>query len=154
MAAGNGTSDLSMVGMSRPNPLADPEFAKLVAEAFVDGLSRQQMCDTFGVKDRDTITRWRRDARVKAIASKLIEDRVLQVTRKVDGEISARLENAGNLTVKELIDIRREFLGGQFRKQVEGADAETVAEAMDVLENTPNFMDELERVFQSDSKRD
>jgi hypothetical protein len=52
----------------------------------------------FGVKDRDTITRWRRDPRVKAIALKIIEDRVLQVTRKVDGVIAERLENAENMT--------------------------------------------------------
>src|SRR5881392_3522777 len=98
--------------MARPNPLADPAFAKAVAEMFAAGASRQDMCDAFGVKDKDTITRWRRDPRVKSYALKIIEDRILQVTRKVDGVIAERLEHAHEMTVQELILIRKEFLGG------------------------------------------
>lgn len=133
--------------MARPNPLADPEFAQRVAEAFVAGLSRQQMCDLFEVRDRDTITRWRRDARVKAIAMKLIEDRVLQVTRKVDAVIAERLENAAEMTTKELLAIRSEFLGGALRAQTEKADDETVNEAMTWLDEHPKEAAELERIL-------
>lgn len=133
--------------MSRPNPLADPAFAKKVAEAFVAGLSRQEIADLFKVKDLDTITRWRRDARVKAIAFKLIEDRVLQVTRRVDATIAARLESAENLTTKELLEIRKEYLGGKLREQHEKADDETVHDAMDFLTNNPDAAAELERIM-------
>lgn len=114
---------------------------------FAAGASRQDMCDAFGVKDKDTITRWRRDARVKAIALKLIEDRVLQVTRKVDGVIAARLEDAENMTVQELLAIRKEFLGGALRAQTEKADEETIQEAQAFLEENPNAMDELEDIL-------
>jgi transcriptional regulator with XRE-family HTH domain len=133
--------------MARPNPLADPDFAKDVAEMFAAGCSRQEMCDAFGVKDKDTITRWRRDARVKALALKIIEDRVLQVTRKVDGVIAARLEDAENMTVQELLAIRKEFLGGALRAQTEKADEETIQEAQEFLESNPNAMDELEDIL-------
>jgi hypothetical protein len=133
--------------MARPNPLADPEFARDVAEAFVAGLSRQEMCDMFGVKDRDTITRWRRDARVKAFAMKLIEDRVLQVTRRVDAVIAERLENAGDMTTKELLEIRKEFLGGALRQQHEKADDDTIHDAMDWLTENPEEAEKLQEIL-------
>jgi transposase len=122
--------------MARPNPLADPEFAKLVAEAFADGMSRNEMCEMFGVKDPDTITRWRRDPRVQGYALKLIQDRVLQVTRKVDGKIAALLERE-DLTVMELLAIRKEFAGGKLREQMEKADELTHQRGSDVARREP-----------------
>ena len=136
--------------MGRPNPLADPDFAKAVAEAFAAGCSRPEMCDMFGVKDKDTITRWRRDPRVKAYALKIIEDRVLQVTRKVDGVIAERLEHANEMTVQELIMIRKEFLGGALRAQTEKADEETVQEAMSFLEKNPDAMEQLDAIMRGE----
>ncbi len=133
----------------RPNPLADPVFATAVAEAFAAGLSRKNMCELFGVKDVDTITRWRRDARVKAIALKIIEDRVLMVTRKVDGVIAERLEHASDMTITELLAIRKEFLGGALRAQTEKADEATVAEAQNWLEANPAAADQLEELLRT-----
>lgn len=136
--------------MARPNPLADPEFAKQVAELFASGASRQDMCDILGVKDRDTITRWRRDPRVKSYALKIIEDRILQVTRKVDGVIAERLEHAEEMTVQELIMIRKEFLGGALRAQTEKADEATIAEGQDWLEKNPAAADQLDRMLRGE----
>lgn len=133
--------------MPRPNPLADPAFAKEVAEAFVGGLSRREMADIFGVRDLDTITRWRRDPRVKAHALKLIEDRILQVTRRVDAVISQRLEEAENMSIQELVLIRKEFLGGALRQQTEKADSDTINEAQAWLESNPEAADQLERIL-------
>jgi hypothetical protein len=133
--------------MPRPNPLADPEYARQVAEAFASGASRADMCDLFGVKDPDTITRWRRDPRVKAYALKIIEDRVLQVTRKVDGVIAARLEQAEDMTVQELIMIRKEFLGGALRAQTEKADEATISEMQEFLESNPDAMEHIDELL-------
>ena len=133
--------------MAKYNALSDPEFAKEVAEAFVAGLNRQEMCDMFGVKDRDTITRWRRDARVKAFALKLIEDRVYQVTRRVDAIIAQRLEEAEKLTITELVMLRKEFLGGDLRRQTEKVDADTINEGAQWLEDNPDAADRLERIL-------
>ncbi len=137
--------------MARPNPLANPEFAKSVAEGFVDGLSRKEMCDLFGVKDLATITRWRRDPRVKAIALRLIEDRVLQVTRKVDAVIAQRLEQAENMTTKELLEVRKEFLGGALRSQHEKADDETINETMTWLDENPEAAEMLAKIMAGDA---
>jgi hypothetical protein len=109
------------------------------------------MCDMFGVKDPDTITRWRRDPRVKAYALKIIEDRVLQVTRKVDGIIAARLEQAKDMTIMELLAVRKEFLGGALRSQMEKADEATVAEAQNWLESNPEAADQLEALLRTGS---
>ena len=107
------------------------------------------MCEMFGVKDPDTITRWRRDPRVKGHALKIIEDRILQVTRKVDGVIASRLEDADNMTITELLAIRKEFLGGALRAQTEKADEETVAEAQSWLENNPEAADQLTELLRT-----
>lgn len=136
--------------MARPNPLSNPDFAKRVAEAFAGGASRSDMCEMFGVKDPDTITRWRRDPRVKSYALKLIEDRVLQVTRKVDGVIAERLSRASEMSVQELLAIRKEFLGGALRAQTEKADEQTVAEAQEWLEANPEKAEALERLLKGE----
>lgn len=122
----------------RPSPISDPVFAKKVAEAFSSGLSRAQMCDLFGVKDHDTITRWRRDPRIKSHLFKLIEDRVLEITRKVDAKLAQVLHSDQELTVQELLAIRKEFLGGALRAQTENAvDDQTIGEASGWLEANP-----------------
>jgi hypothetical protein len=126
--------------MARPSFLDEPENAKKVAEAFVDGLTREKMCEAFGVKDKYTITRWRRDPRVKSHMHRLIEDRVLSVANKVDAQIAQRLQNPDSLSVKDLLDIRREYLGGKHRENIEGkADDATMAEAMEKM-NDPKFV--------------
>lgn len=137
--------------MPRPNPLADPDFAGNVAQAFVDGNSREQMCEMFGVRDPHTITRWRRDPRVKALCMKLIEDRVLAVTRKVDASIQKRLLKPGDLTVTELLNIRKEFLGGALRAQTEKADEDTINEAQQWLENNPDMAANLDEMIRTGS---
>lgn len=131
----------------RPNPLNDPEFAQKVAEMFAAGASRKDMCEAFNVRDPMTVSRWRRDPRVKVHAMKIIEDRVLQVTRKVDGVIAARLDKAEEMTVTELLAIRKEFLGGSLRARTENVDGDTINEAQAWLENNPQAAEQLEQLL-------
>lgn len=133
--------------MARPHTLADPEKCKQVAELFTAGCSRQEIADIMGVSDLDTITRWRRDPRVKTIVMKLIEDRVLEVTRKVDAKIAAILQQ-DDLSVKELLAIRKEFLAGSLRAKTENVDEDTISEAMDAIEEGgQDFVDKVEDIF-------
>jgi hypothetical protein len=139
----------------RPNKLSDPAFAQAVAELLADGLTRQQVMDKLEelnlavVKDPQTISRWKRDPRVKGILTKLINERVQEVTRKVDSKIAAILER-DDLTVQELILIRKEYLGGALRAQTEKADQDTVEEAMKAAED-PDFQRKLADLFASKS---
>lgn len=125
-------------GRGRPSALSDPEFQQAVAEAFVGGMTRPEMAEHFNVQ-LSTISRWRRDPRIKARALKLTEDRVLQITRKVDSEIERRLGNAKDMTTRELLETRKEFLGGAFRQQTEGVDDATTQAAMALLEKNPEL---------------
>lgn len=138
-------------GPGRPHALADPEYAKQVAALFVAGTTRSEMARVLDVGE-DTISRWRRDPRVKAHAIKLIEDRVIQITRKVDSAIEQKLQNAGDLTVKELIEIRKEFLAGNLRSQAEKIDEGTVSEAMEAIEKNPELADQILALLNSAGK--
>lgn len=126
----------------RTSALEDVDFAKEVASAFVAGLTRRRMAEMFSVNEW-TITQWRRDPRVKVHAMKMIEDRVLAVTRRVDSEIEGRLQNPGDLTVKELLEIRKEYLGGKLREQTENVDDDTMHQAMELLEKYPELASQM-----------
>lgn len=134
--------------MGRPHTLADPEKAKQVATMFAEGATRQEIADTMGISDLDTVTRWRRDPRVKQIAHKIIDDRILEVTRKVDSVIAARLQDAQSLTMKELLEVRKEFLGGRLRERTHEVDDETVAETMEAIESGDDLIGRLEEAFE------
>lgn len=136
----------------RPSRLKDPAFLKRVAHCFYAGLSRAQMCEELDVKDPDTITRWRRDPRVKAIVSKMNEDRALQISRKVDSRIEAILgDDQRELKVQDLILIRKEFGGvGVGRREV--ADDDTIVEAMDKLAENPNFAEDLRKLLAGETE--
>jgi hypothetical protein len=129
----------------RPHALSNPEFCQKVAEGFAEGWSRQQMADHFDIKDLATITRWRKDPRIKPLLTTLINDRVREVTRKVDAKIAAVLER-DDLTVTELLAIRKEFLGGALRQEAEKADGETIQQAMQAAED-PGFQEKLAALF-------
>jgi hypothetical protein len=129
----------------RPSRLQDPEFLKLTAECFAAGMSRQAMMEELGVKDRDTITRWRRDPRVKELVKKLIEDRVIQISRRVDSVIEGRLTHADKLSTEELIKIRKEY-GGAVTARTEKAD-DALDGAWAALQENPDFVEELEQLM-------
>lgn len=137
--------------MARPTPLSDPEFAKTVAAAFVSGMTHKDIAAQFNIHP-DTVTYWRRDPRVKAHAMKMIEDRVLAVTRRIDSIIEGRLQHAENMSIKDLVMLRKEFLGGALRQQTENADEQTISEVMTALDKNPDLADQLQALVESGGK--
>ena len=136
----------------RPSLLDDPEQLELIAAAFADGATRDEMCEAFGIKDPKTITRWRRDPRVGTIARRIIRDRVLAITSKTDSEIARRLQSPEDMTIKELLEVRKEFLGGQLRDATTEIDEQTVAEAMALFEQDPEAAQQLRDLLASGAK--
>lgn len=130
----------------RPSKLRDPDYVKWIATMFVDGQSARAMAVETGVSEW-TIHQWRRDPRVKAQAKKLIDDRILQITRKTDAEIQRRLENAGKLSTKEILEIRKEFLGGKLRDKTEDIDEETISQAFQAIEEDPDLVEKFLEVL-------
>lgn len=147
--AGNGNLTYKQ---GRPHGLSDPERVKLAAALFVEGASRKQMAEELGVSEW-TITQWRKDPRVRAQVSKLVEDRVQRIVGKTDHIIEGRLQNAENMDTSLLLQIRKEYLGGAFRALHEGgkADDATINEAMGEVEGDPELVEGLRRLLQERS---
>jgi transposase-like protein len=138
--------------MARPNTMADPELATKVAEMLVDGATRQEVADVMGVTP-ETVTRWRRDPRVQTHIKRLIKDRVYEITRKTDSEIASRLADPKALTVKELLAIRSEFLGGALREETQEVDEHTINEAAALLEDNPEAAAALRQLLSGGGSR-
>jgi transposase-like protein len=130
----------------RPHAMADPEKAQLVAQMLVDGATRAEVAEVMGVRP-EAITRWKRDPRVQKHIKDLIKDRVYEITRKTDSEIASRLQNPQELTVKELLAIRSEFLGGQMREETTEVDEQAINEAAALLERNPDAAEQLRQLL-------
>lgn len=130
----------------RPSKLDDPDTLKKIAEAFADGQTRKQMAEAFGVSDLATITRWRKDIRVKAEVRKLIEERITRISQRTDSVIENRLKDAENLSIDELIKIRKEFGGSALIRRDVDQDA-AMTEAFEALESNPDLMQEVQELL-------
>lgn len=136
----------------RPSQIEDPEFAKMVAELFAAGLSRQAMIDELEsngvvVKDKDTISRWRKDARVKVHIQQITADRTIQISRKIDSIIEGRLSQAEKLDIRDLIAIRKEY-GGASVARTDVADDSVTAGAIKRMEEDPEYAIRLQKFIQ------
>ncbi len=145
MAKSNGqfeSGDKRIRHRGRPHFLSDPENVKLIAEAFAAGATREQMCELADVKDPGTITRWRKDPRVKAEVRKILNDRIMRISAKTDSVIEQRLQNAAEMTIDDLIKIRKEFGGSALgREQID--EDNMLSDAMEALEQNPNLLEEM-----------
>lgn len=141
------TATTKTSGLGRPSRLADPGFVDLLATMLINGQTREQICKELNVGDAGTVSKWKKDPRVKAAADKLIKDRILVITARTDAAIMRRLENADEMTVKEILEVRKEFLGGKMRDRTEDIDEETVNEMQDWLSENPDDADALEKML-------
>ena len=131
------------------SPVLDDEAKfDLFVISLCDGATNGELAEVFGVSTR-SITNYKRDPRVRAASLKLIEDRVLRIARRTDSIIEQRLQDAEQLDTDTLLKIRKEFLGGAFRLQTQGGktDAKTINDAMDEIEENPEFAKELQELL-------
>lgn len=137
----------------RPSGLNDPERVKLAAALFVEGATRAEMAAELGCSEW-TITQWRKDPRIRAQVSKLVEDRVMRIVGKTDHIIEGRLQEAAKMDTELLLRIRKEFLGGAFRALHEGAkvDDATTYQAMEAVEGDPELLDGLRKLLEARSE--
>ena len=128
----------------RPHGMDDPERVKLAAAMFMEGATRADMAEEFGVSEW-TITQWRKHPSVRAQVTKLVEDRVMRIVGRTDHIIEGRLQYAEDMDTELILKIRKEFLGGAFRALHEGGqvDESTIYEAMGEVEADPDLMQGL-----------
>jgi hypothetical protein len=141
------------VGRGRPRILDTDEKIEEFAALLSDGNTVPDMAKHFKCSER-TVRDYKKDIRVKTAALKHIEDRVLQITRKTDSIIAARLQHADEMDTETLLKIRKEFLGGAMRLQTTGdsKDGSTVNDAMTQLEANPELAAELEKMLSTPAK--
>lgn len=138
----------------RTSRIDDADFAKAVALAYVEGLTRQEMCEQFGVRDPDTITKWQRDPRVKAHAAKFAEERILRIVRKTDTEMERRLANISDEEIDTILKIRKEYLNNAVRIEVGSGDthSDTINDTLEAMEQNPELAAELAKLLEPKGK--
>jgi hypothetical protein len=124
--------------------LDDKGFCESLARLLVDGKSRDEIADILGC-NRYSITKWRKDPRVKAPMLRLAQERTLRVTRLTDSILEGRLSRPEDLTVKELLAIRSAFSGSDlFKKSQEQSDeSDNVADILEFFEEDPEKAKQL-----------
>lgn len=139
---------------TRPGRLDNPEFAKAVAAAYVDGMTRKAMAEEFECHV-DTITSWTRDPRVQAHTTRLAQERVNRITRRVDSEIERRLQDTKDIDTEVLLKIRKEFIDRSLTNVGKGNDkdnSETINEAVSILESNPELAKQFKELTEGGGK--
>lgn len=142
-------------GRGRPSPLSRPEFVEEFAAHLTSGATQAAIAEAMDISDRSVRT-YKNDPRVRAEAMRLTRERVIRITRKTDSEIERRLQYASDMTVEELIKIRRELASEMARFAPRGeVDAGTISETLDELDKSPELVEELSALLErASSKQD
>lgn len=123
--------------------LSDPEVAKAVAEAYINGVSRTEMAEIFGVH-KDTITIWTRDPRVLAHGGRFAQERVARISRLIDKEVEERLEDIDELDIEQLLKIRKEYIERVVKFENTSAETtSTVNDTVKAIEENPEIAEAL-----------
>jgi len=138
------------MSMAIVSKISDPVFAKLVAEAYIDGCSRKEMGKMFGVC-ADTVGVWTKDVRVQTHAARMAQERVTRITRKIDTTMEGRLQDCHQMDTEVLLKIRKEYLDRALKIDLgSGKDnPDTVRDAVNLLEENPNFAAGLSQLLKN-----
>lgn len=132
----------------RPSRLKDPEFCKLVAELYIRGVNKDEMAEEFDC-DPQTISRWVRDPRVQAHATRMTAERINRITRRIDSEMEARLAGAKNWKIDELIKVRTEYLKHSIKATGGNVNtADTTAELSEAMDQSPDLAAALQALIE------
>jgi hypothetical protein len=135
--------------MSRRARIADPAFAKTVADLYLSGMTRAEMADELDCAV-DTISLWTGDPRVQVHISAGSKARVNRITRKIDQEIEGRLIGSGikDVDLETLLRIRKE-LKGKAPEEADRTDAAS-GDIWDVLDNNPELVEQITKAATKD----
>lgn len=88
-----------------------------LAELWADGCTNRYIAETL-LKEfaeietepcKSTIINWRKDNQVTNKVNAIMRERVSRIVRRTDAGLESRLQNMDDLTVKEIIEIRKEI---------------------------------------------
>lgn len=128
----------------------DPDLALFVAEKIMDGFTNDQVAEVVGEgTDPRTIGRWKQHPIVRGHLNRLRDDRANRVDSKIMAHLLTKIETPQEikkLSVKELLEIRRELLGPATQRHVvsKGANEdEALAALMTRLQDDPKLAEAL-----------
>lgn len=132
----------------RISQLNDPEFAQQVAELYAAGTSKKEMAETLGCYP-DTIPRWVRDPRVQAYVTRITQERVNRITRRVDSEMEARLAHVSGWDLQDLLKVRKEYLERALKAGDAGTNvAATTDELSEAMDADPELAEQLRKLVE------
>ena len=123
-----------------------------LAELYVDGHTNKDIAATLfsefeeieSEPVKNTILNWRKDDVVENKVHALMRERVGRVVRKTDSAIAKKLENIDELTVDEVLKIRKEFVPERDAFTDEKQDAAKIDEDLfGLAEADPEFAERL-----------
>lgn len=122
-----------------------------LAELYVEGMSNKDIAETLfseftdidSIPVKNTILNWRKDDVVENKVHALMRERIGRIVRKTDAAINAALE-AGDLSVDEIIKIRKEFVPERDAFTDEKQDAAAIDDDLfGLAEADPEFAERL-----------
>lgn len=130
--------------MPRKSRLSDPEFAKEVAAAYLEGMTQVQMGEHFGVH-KDTVRDWIPDPRVQVHISSGTRARENRIKRRIDKEIERRVNESDieEVPLDLLLKIRKEMMGRTRGSDDEAAEGAISGDIWDALDNNPGLADQV-----------
>lgn len=93
----------------RTSRLADSEFAQAIAVGYVSGIPMTELAEELDIPE-STLRIYIKDPRVAAFARTIAIERVQRISRKIDGEIEARLAFIEGWSLDEILKVRKEYL--------------------------------------------
>lgn len=91
----------------------NPDLREQIAEALHRGGTSAEVAEAVGFSER-AIRRYKKDPLIQGLLSAKREERINSVTRTIDSSLEAKIndpEERKKLSIKELLEIRRELLG-------------------------------------------
>jgi hypothetical protein len=125
-----------------------------IAELWANGLTNKGIAETVhsefaeieDVPVKNTIINWRKDEAVENKIHALMRERIGRVVRKTDAAIDSKLENVDELTVDEVLKIRKEFVPERDAFTDEKQDSAKIDEELfGAMEDDPEFAERLMR---------
>jgi SOS response regulatory protein OraA/RecX len=125
--------------------LDEPQQLRWYAELVICGCSAREAAAILAISIKSS-DRYKKDPRVKAEALRLAEERTIRITSVIDTLIEKRLrDEAEEISIDTLLRIRKGYMTNQMRNEINGAtaDDETINAAMEQIESSSGFAEEL-----------
>lgn len=132
----------------RRSRLEDDTLSKNIAELYVRGVAMAEMSETLAIPE-NTLRIYIKDPRVQAHAKTISVERVQRITRKIDGEIEARMAHMESWSLDEILKVRKEYLDRPLRVGA-GEDVDlgkTTNDLSDAMDKNPDLAESLRKLL-------